>query len=75
MRFFAVEEAATHHVGDAGCPACLEDYPEPCPCGGLIHAEAAGGEDEEGSVWLRTRCDQCHRSQEDVEEDVGREPR
>jgi hypothetical protein len=74
MPFFAVEEEAIHHVGDTQCPACLEEYPEACRCGGLIHAESGGPEAEDGSVWLRTRCDQCRRSQEDIEEDLGREP-
>lgn len=74
MQFFAVEEEVTHHVGDAQCPECLEEYPETCPCGGLIHAEGRGPDDADGTVWLRTRCDLCRRSQEDVEEDLGREP-
>ena len=74
MQFFSVEEEAIHHVGDAQCPECYEEYPETCVCGGLIHAESRGPEDEDRSVWLRTRCDQCRRSQEDVEEDLGREP-
>ena len=74
MPFFAVEQEAIHHVGNAQCPECLEEYPETCGCGGLIHAESVGPEAEDGSEWLRTRCDQCRRSQEDIEEDLGREP-
>jgi hypothetical protein len=74
MQFFPVEEEAIHHVGDAQCPECLEEYPESCACGGLIHAENGGSDDEDGNPGLRTRCDQCRRSQEDLEEDLGREP-
>ena len=48
--------------------------PDICVCGGLIHAENGGPDDEDGNPGLRTRCDQCRRSQEDVEEDLGREP-
>jgi len=49
-----------------------EEYPEPCPCGGLIHA-AAAGEDEEGTVALETRCDQCGRTEDalDTETELG----
>ena len=74
MQFFPVAEEAIHHVVDAHCPECLEEYPEDCGCGGPIHAESGGPEDEHGDVWRRTRCDQCRRSQEDIEEELGREP-
>jgi hypothetical protein len=74
MELFAVDEEAIHHVGDARCPECIEEYPETCACGGLIHAESRGLEDEDGNPWVQTRCDQCRRAQEDVEEDLGREP-
>ena len=73
MRFFAVEDEPVHHAADAQCPECLEEYPETCMCGGLIHAES-GGPDADGNMWIRTRCDQCRRSQEDIEEELGREP-
>jgi hypothetical protein len=75
MQFFAVLEEAVHHVGDASCPECQEDYPETCRCGGLMHAESAGAEDQGASEWIRTRCDQCGRAKEDAEEDAGRDPR
>jgi hypothetical protein len=75
MKLFAVEEAVIHHVGDSACPECLEDYPESCLCGGMIHAEAVGAEDEDGNLLSRTRCDRCHRSRQDVDEDLGRDPR
>ena len=74
MQFFAVEEEPIHHAGDTQCPECLENYPEACVCGGLIHAEDGAPEDEDDHAGPRTRCDQCRRSQEDVEEDLGREP-
>jgi hypothetical protein len=44
---FAIGDETAHVVGDAGCSQCLEEYPEPCPCGGLIHA-ASGDPDERG---------------------------
>jgi hypothetical protein len=37
-----------HAVADPGCPACPEGYPEPCPCGGRMHA-ATGDADIEGT--------------------------
>lgn len=75
MRHFAVGEQDSHHVGDAECSECWEEYPEVCVCGGLVHAEATGQEDEDGNVWVETRCDQCGRSEEEVAEELGREPR
>ena len=68
MKLFAVVEDATHHVGDPRCPSCAEEYPEPCRCGGLIHAVA---EDvaEEGEITLVTRCDSCGRSEDDLEDE------
>lgn len=66
---FLLEEEI-HHAGDARCPACLTDYPEPCPCGGLIHA-AGDVDDDEGAVISTTRCDACGRSQDDLEEEVA----
>ena len=74
MQLFAIDKDTIHRVGDGGCPECLEDYPEACGCGGLIHAEGAGPEDEDGNVWVRTRCDQCRRSADDVDEELGRNP-
>jgi hypothetical protein len=48
MALFSVAEEMDHHVGDPTCPRCWEQYPEPCRCGGLIHA--AGGEAEDHEV-------------------------
>lgn len=68
MKVFTVGEETNHRVGDAGCVECLEPYPEPCPCGGLIHA--AGGPDEEGEedVVAITRCDRCGATEDDLDE-------
>ncbi len=74
MQLVPVDEEAVHHVGNTRCPGCIQEYPEACVCGGLLHAESGGPDDEDGSLSLRSRCDQCRRSQEDVEEDLGREP-
>jgi hypothetical protein len=63
---FTVGEEVTHVVGNPQCPGCLEEYPEPCHCGGLIHA-ASGEADPEGSVWPLTKCDRCGRSEEESE--------
>jgi hypothetical protein len=38
MALFAVGNELNHHIGDAQCPECWEEYPEPCRCGGLMHA-------------------------------------
>jgi hypothetical protein len=63
---FTVGEEATHIVDDPQCPECLEEYPERCRCGGLIHA-ASGEADPEGGEWPLTRCDRCGRSEEEIE--------
>jgi hypothetical protein len=61
-----IGDETTHVVGDGSCPECPDGYPEACPCGGLMHA--AGGEtDPEGAEWPTTRCDQCGRSEEDLD--------
>ncbi len=66
-KLFTVGEETTHHAGDPKCPECREEYPEPCRCGGLIHA-AGEDDDEEGEVELITRCDRCGRSEEELAE-------
>ena len=63
---FTVGEEATHIIGDARCPECLEEYPERCRCGGLIHA-ASGETDPDGIEVPLTRCDGCGRSEEEIE--------
>jgi hypothetical protein len=57
-QMFAIGDELTHVVGDRECPECLEEYPEPCPCGGLIHA-AAGETDEGGTDWPTARSVVC----------------
>jgi hypothetical protein len=71
MALFAVAEEVIHHVGDARCPACAVDFPEPCPCGGLVHAEAgevAAAEAGAAEPTFASRCDTCGRSLEDLAE-------
>jgi hypothetical protein len=63
---FTIGDETTHVKGDAQCSECLEEYPEVCPCGGLIHA-ASGEQDEGGTDWPLTRCDRCGRSEEELD--------
>ena len=70
--FFLADEA--HNVGDPQCPMCLEEYPEPCECGGLVHG--SGQRDGEDDLIVATRCDGCGRSgggedDDDLETDVA----
>jgi hypothetical protein len=68
VRVFTVGEEPGHHVADRACPLCLEGYPEPCPCGGLIHAAGVlGVEDEDDEGPPTTRCDRCGRSEDDLD--------
>lgn len=68
MTLFTVGEVVSHRVGDAQCPECSEDYPEPCPCGGLMHASDIGEADPDGNLLLVTLCDQCGRSEDQLEQ-------
>lgn len=66
-RTFSVGEETAHVIADRACPECWEDYPVPCPCGGLVHA---GGEDEDADgapLPATTLCDRCGRSEEEIE--------
>jgi len=65
-RFFVIGDEIGHVVGDAECAQCPEDYPEPCPCGGLIHG-ALGEEDPGQAEWPATRCDRCGRAEDTIE--------
>jgi len=56
-----------HRVGNRACPACEETYPEPCPCGGLIHATVTADEDIDGNPLVATACDVCGRSEDQLE--------
>jgi hypothetical protein len=69
MRLLTIAEV-THHVSDPECPSCYEEYPEPCRCGGLIHATAAGADNEDANPLLTTECDQCGRSEDELAEAV-----
>jgi hypothetical protein len=51
---FAVGEEPNHHVGDKQCPEFWEEYPEPCRCGGLIHAACGTEEDSDGNTMYDT---------------------
>lgn len=68
MTLITVGEQTGHHAGDPECAACWEEYPEPCRCGGLIHAAGGEDEDEDGNVLLVTECDQCGRSEDQLDE-------
>jgi hypothetical protein len=74
VRYFTIGDENAHRTGDAACTGCAEEYPEPCICGGMIHAEPGGPEDETGEILLVTRCDQCGRSEDEVTEELGRQP-
>ena len=65
-QMFALGTEVNHRVGDPGCPACEESYPEPCPCGGLMHATATSDEDADGNAVLATGCDTCGRTEDEV---------
>ena len=56
-----------HRTGDPGCPACMDGYPQRCPCSGFVHATAIASDEEPDGV-LVTLCDRCRRSREDLEE-------
>jgi hypothetical protein len=67
-RSFSLGPEDHHAVGDHGCPACLENYPEPCRCGGLMHAAPTGDEDTDGNPAVVTACDVCGRSEDQLDE-------
>lgn len=52
MTLFGVGEEPNHHIGDVQCPECWKEYPEPCRCGGLMHAASGAEEDTDGNVLL-----------------------
>lgn len=68
MELFTVGNESNHHAHDRACPECLEDYPEPCRCGGLMHAAGGEEEDPDENPVLVTRCDQCGRSEDQLDE-------
>ena len=68
MDVFTISAEVIHNVEDRACPTCLEDYPEPCRCGGLMHAEAGEELDADGNHPVVTRCDVCGRSEDQLDE-------
>ena len=68
MKLFEVGEVVNHHVGDVHCPECSEDYPEACRCGGLMHASDTDDEDPDGNVVIVTLCDQCGRTEDQLDQ-------
>jgi hypothetical protein len=67
-RLFTLGAEDNHTVADRTCAACLENYPEPCRCGGLVHATPAENEDADGTRLLLTGCDVCGRSEDQLDE-------
>jgi hypothetical protein len=65
MRTFNLGESVDHRAGDHRCPQCADDYPEPCRCGGLMHAVPTGEADADGTPVLVSQCDTCGRSAEE----------
>lgn len=68
MVLFTLGAEDNHTVADDACPACVESYPEPCRCGGLLHAATTGEEDVDGNPILVTGCDVCGRSDDELDE-------
>lgn len=60
--FVGFEELYEHEIGNAKCDegwcAHGNEYPKPCKCGGLIHADY-GDEDSDEGYWLYEKCDKC----------------
>jgi hypothetical protein len=67
MTLFTVGEVVNHRRGDAQCPECSEEYPEPCRCGGLMHASDSAEEDPDGNLLPVTLCDRCGRNEDQLE--------
>jgi hypothetical protein len=68
MKMFTLGETVNHRAGDHDCPVCEEEYPEPCRCGGLMHAAPTGEEDLDGNEIMITVCDACGRSEDQLDE-------
>ena len=67
MEPFTITEETIHHAGDRACQECVEDYPEACVCGGVMHAENAEAPDADGNYPIVTRCDYCGRSEDELD--------
>jgi hypothetical protein len=68
METFTIRGETSHRIGDHACPMCPENYPEPCGCGALMHAEAGAEQDIEGNDVLDTRCERCGRAEDDLDQ-------
>jgi hypothetical protein len=68
MKLFEVGDVVNHRAGDPGCPECADEYPETCRCGGLMHASDSAEEGPDGNVLIVTLCDQCGRSEDQLDE-------
>ena len=68
MKLFLLGEEVNHRSGDGECPECYEGYPQPCRCGGLMHAASTGEEDADGNILLVIACDECGRSDDMLDE-------
>jgi hypothetical protein len=68
VKLFTVGEEVEHVSGNHGCPECVDGYPEPCRCGGLIHGASTGETDTDGNPVLVTACDACGRSEDMLDE-------
>lgn len=51
-------DGSPHVRGSKSCGYCWPNFPEPCKCGGLIHA-SFGDENDDCEYWLYYRCDKC----------------
>jgi hypothetical protein len=65
VTLFTVGEETNHRVGDPHCAECPEEYPEPCGCGGLMHAAETDETDTDGTIVVITLCDRCARSDDE----------
>ena len=68
MATFTITTETVHHIADGQCPTCLEEYPEPCRCGGLVHGELGEEQDTDGNFLVATRCDRCGRNEDQLDE-------
>ncbi len=70
MELFTLGLEVNHRIGDHTCPSCEDEYPEPCRCGGLVHAAATADEDAEGNPVVITACDSCGRSEDQLADEA-----
>lgn len=65
---FTLGSEKNHRIGDHACPACEENYPGPCRCGGLVHASATDDQDANGNLVFVTGCDVCGRAEDQLDD-------